>query len=205
MASQFFKRMREEARTRRSEPVALHDNGLHDNGIHDNALLDDERLDNPWDEVPIPQLRHLAADGPSSDDRSASYADWAQRMKDKRTNAQNKIANATEGVAWASLGEPSVGTTNYWTTDALYAESRRVDEEELTERPNPWRVGELLATLDLREDASSTDVAVAYKKLAKAHHPDRYVSADEATQIFHAERMMTINKAYRALRQLERA
>jgi len=190
VASQYFKRMRQEARTRRSEPDATHDDHPHDN---------------PWDEVPVPRLSQLATTDPLTDDRSASYADWAQRMKDKRTNNQVKIANATDGVAWASLGESCSEPTTYWTTDALYAESRRVDEEELTERPNPWRVGELLAVLDLREGASSTEVALAYKHLAKAHHPDRYVAADEATQLFHSERMMSINKAYRALRQLELA
>jgi DnaJ-class molecular chaperone len=59
--------------------------------------------------------------------------------------------------------------------------------------------------LDLREGANLDDVSRAYKQLAKQHHPDRFVEADEDTRRFHQERMACINQAYRTLRQLELA
>jgi curved DNA-binding protein CbpA len=48
-------------------------------------------------------------------------------------------------------------------------------------------------------------VEVAFRTLAKAHHPDLHIAADEATRAFHAERMGRINEAYARLRELELA
>jgi DnaJ-class molecular chaperone len=65
-------------------------------------------------------------------------------------------------------------------------------------------VRELLAVLDLREGASPTDIGSAYRRLAKAHHPDHFAEADPATQTFHAARMRDVIEAYRSLRELEK-
>jgi DnaJ-class molecular chaperone len=59
---------------------------------------------------------------------------------------------------------------------------------------------EHLAVLDLRDGATPDEVAVAYKNLAKLHHPDRWASADAETRGFHEDCMRTINEAYHALR-----
>lgn len=180
MAREYFKRMR---------------NGALRGGT---ASAPDPDRTNPWEDAPAGRLSDLATPATeSSDARSEAYANWAQRMQDKRARTQERIAADSGGAS----DEPA----SYWSAEAVYAESRRVDEEELTERPNPWRRQELLAVLDLTDGASKDDVGLAYKKLAKAHHPDRYAMADEPTQQYHADRMMSINKAYRALRQLELA
>ena len=193
MASEYFKRMRAGRKGEASAP--------------DIAAAVDASL-NPWTEWTPPQPvapEHPNVSPVASDPRADAYASWAARMQEKRSRTQAKIANAQDGVRWATLGAaPETDSSGYWTTDVLFAESQRVAEEELTSRPNPWRVAELLAVLDLRDDASPQQIADAYKSLAKAHHPDRFVSADEATQQFHADRMTSINRAYHALRQLER-
>lgn len=185
MASEYFKRMRGEA--------------LRQRGASTTPSAAPE--DNPWSDSQPSRLADLAGTSGATDERSAAYADWAQRMQDKRAATKARIAAET---SVATTENPSGTSATYWTTDALFAESERVAHEELIERPNPWRVHELLALLHLRHDATPQEISDAYKHLAKAHHPDRYVMADEATQQFHADKMTDINKAYRALRQLER-
>lgn len=192
MASEYFKRMRGERRRRSGDDdAAPHDAGL-----------------NPWTEwtPPEPLVAEHPADSPvARDPRADAYANWAARMQEKRARTQAKIAGAGDGISWAKLeGGDCSESQGYWTTDVLFAESQRVADEELSSRPNPWRIAELLAIFDLSDDATPQQISDAYKSLAKAHHPDRYVSADEETQQFHADRMTSINRAYHALRQLER-
>lgn len=161
--------------------------------------------DNPWAEpepLPTIDLDALTARPAEPDPvaRAAAYNDWADRLRAKRVNAQRTIAAQQS----TNAGTTTEDRPTYWTTDAVFAESRRVDEEA-TERPNPWRVQELLEVLDLREGANHDDVSRAYKQLAKQHHPDRFAEADADTRRFHEERMACINQAYRTLRQLELA
>lgn len=126
--------------------------------------------------------------------KAARYNDWAERMRDKRMRAQEQ----------ARLIHDRTAPPSYWNSDALYEESRRLDHEELHERPNPWRVSELLAVLDLRDGASPHDIGDAYRKLAKVHHPDRFVEADEEVRAFHEQKMRAIIDAYATLKTLEK-
>ena len=140
------------------------------------------------------------------EDRAAQYAAWAERMRTKRASAKARIA-ADQELATAAAGtHPPSNDPTYWTTDALFAESRRVEEHEVGPqpgaRPDPAAVTELLAVLDLRDGADPDQLTAAFRRLAKEHHPDRYVHADEATRRFHEERMLEINRAYRRLRDL---
>ena len=153
--------------------------------------------DNPWKEVP--KLSELgSATAPVSSQRAVAYSDWANRMREKR------VADAAATAAPAPGDEPA----SMWSADALYQhvepdEAPRVDVQTGGhERSNPWRVKNLLAVLDLREGASPDDIGNAYRRLAKLHHPDRFIDADEATQTFHAARMRGIIDAYRELAQL---
>lgn len=146
--------------------------------------------ENPWEDAERPRLSDLAADRPTTDDRSSQYNDWADRMRQKRQRLREQYE-----------GQPA---PSYWTTDALFEESRRVEDEEILDRPNPWRIKELFAVLDLRDDASPGEVGKAYHRLAKEHHPDRYVEADDETREFHADRMRSINAAYRTLKELQK-
>lgn len=144
------------------------------------------------DTAPAPDPE--AAGMPTSDDeRAQRYAAWAERMHAKRQRVREQYRG--EGG--------SDEATSYWTTDVLFEESRHVTERELFERPSARRVNELLAVLDLRDGATADDIGTAYRRLAKRHHPDRYVTAEADVQAFHEERMAAINAAYRALRSLE--
>ena len=175
MALRGFKRMREEGARHRDDVTP--------------------RAPNPWtDQEPL-RLSDLSNASTTTDDKAKQYGDWAERMREKRLRAQRARFGQSEDA------DPNA----HWSADALFAESQRLDEEERYDRPNPWRVGELLAEFDLREDATPAEVTSAYKRLAKAHHPDRYVAADGATQQEHGARRAAINRAYRALKQLERA
>jgi DnaJ-domain-containing protein 1 len=165
-------------------------------------------FDNPWAE-PIPDslvdlesTTGFARAELSADERAAQYTDWANRMREKRQRVRDAM-NGSTGAGGAGSSEPE--TANYWTPDALFAESRRIEDDPIAERPNPWRVKELYAVLDLDDSATPREVGSAYKRLAKQHHPDRYVGADPATQEHHAERMRDINRAYRSLKELELA
>lgn len=149
----------------------------------------------------------MAPEELTEDDRAQQYAAWAERMRTKRAAAKARIAadqqavGAAAGATGAPRAEGAPGPT-YWTTDALFAESRRVGEQEAAARPDPTVVAELLAVLDLREGADPDQLAAAYRRAAKAHHPDRFVHADEATRRFHEERMLEINRAHGQLRAL---
>lgn len=132
------------------------------------------------------------------DDPAARYGAWADRMRSKRQAAKERIAADQAQAAGTAVGQKP----SYWSTDALFADSRKAAEDSLLGRPDQATVNELLAVLDLREGAEPDQLATAYRRLAKAHHPDRFAAADEATQRHHAERMMDINRAYRHLRNL---
>jgi DnaJ-domain-containing protein 1 len=166
-------------------------------------------LDNPWAEpvpdslVDLESTTGFVRPELSAEERATQYTEWANRMREKRQRVRDAMNGAAGGSGAAGATDPEPG--NYWTADALYAESRRVEDDELAERPNPWRVRELYATLDLDDNATPREVGNAYKRLAKQHHPDRYVGADPATQEHHAERMRDINHAYRSLKELELA
>ena len=151
--------------------------------------------DNPWGEpdgrVLLGHLSNTYTTVESDADKSARYTDWADRIKEKRSRLASDQAGAP--------------TPSYWTTDALFEESRRVEDDEILSRPNPWRVAELLATLDLREGASTSEIGEAYRRLAKKHHPDRFLDAEPAIQEFHAEKMRDVIVAYRTLKELQKA
>lgn len=141
-----------------------------------------------------------SASGPHvEDDPAARYSAWAGRMRSKRQAAKERIT-ADQRQASGDPVEP--GTPGYWSTDALFADSRRASEDELSRRPDPATVQELLAVLDLRDGADPDQLAAAYKRLAKQHHPDRFVGADPETQQAHAEQMLEINRAYRHLKTI---
>ena len=130
---------------------------------------------------------------PTIDDADAAdpaaaqrYADWAERLRAKRRRDQAHI-----------LGDDLDGTQQpgYWAADDVITDSRRT----AVVAGSPDRI-ECLGVLGLDPGASSDDVATAYRRLAKTHHPDRWAAADPAVQQDHAEQMMRVNAAYHALR-----
>lgn len=157
--------------------------------------------DNPWDEPEVPRLGDLGGHQMPTDPtpeeltgaKAEQYALWQQRMRDKRERTRALVDGP--GI------DPAAGRT-HWSTEALYAESRLVEEQESVSRPNPWRTRELLSTLDLTEGASLDDVSLAYRRLAKTHHPDRFVGASDEVRDFHAKKMLDINAAYSSLKAL---
>jgi len=129
--------------------------------------------------------------------REAQYQAWAERMQTKRAANKARIADDVR----TSAGEPSQAKASYWTTDALFADAK-LDTELSTTRPDPRVVAEMLAVLDLREGADPDQLTAAYRRLAKLHHPDRFLDADEATRTFHEDRMLAVNRAYAHLKSL---
>jgi hypothetical protein len=147
---------------------------------------------NPWEDRPARTLGQLGAlQAVSDDDRAARYRDWAARLRDQGSRHA------------AEPAPPAPSSAAYWSSDALFEESRRLEQEEAPTAANPGRTGELLAELDLRPGATPAEIAVAYRRLAKQHHPDRFVNADPGTEAFHAARMRRIIDAYQLLRHRE--
>ena len=52
------------------------------------------------------------------------------------------------------------------------------------------------------ENSKRNEIAAAYRRLAKEHHPDRFMMADPETQAFHEAEMRRVIDAYEALRQV---
>ena len=131
---------------------------------------------------------------------TADYGAWRERMRAKaeRNRSLGQPPADTSGKAnadgpGASRGG-AAGTRGYWSADQVYSDSARVRDEQ----------AELLAVLDLRDSAGPRDIALAYRRLAKVHHPDRWAAADDETRQHHEDCMRTVNQAYQALRSAQR-
>lgn len=120
------------------------------------------------------------------------YSDWADRMRSKRQRNQAHI----RGVEFVSLDEPA-----HWSADTVIGRTGLHDVGDPSVAPEPTQVTEALGALGLEPGASPDEVALAYRRLAKLHHPDRWASADEAERHEHSEAMMRVNAAYSALRR----
>jgi DnaJ-domain-containing protein 1 len=127
--------------------------------------------------------------------RQAAYQDWAERMRQKREQKQRTIRETSAKEQPATSSGPS----QYWNSEALFEESRRVaDSLEVTERTR----NELLAVLGLASGATEAEVHRRYRQLAKLHHPDRFPHADDGERAFHADQMHQVNAAYRGLQDV---
>jgi DnaJ-domain-containing protein 1 len=120
------------------------------------------------------------------------YTDWADRMRMKRQRDQAHI----RGVEFVSLDEAA-----NWSADTVIGQSDVHEIGDPSRPADPARVTDALGLLGLEPGASADQVALAYRELAKQHHPDRWAGADESTQRLHAEEMMRVNSAYTALRR----
>jgi DnaJ-domain-containing protein 1 len=161
----------------------------------------DERDDEPLppfapvDPSPLRAVDDLVTDpsGPDAEATPASerYSAWADRMRSKRARDQARIRGAADG------GDPG---PNNWHADTVIG---RDNEHEVRPGSAGLEGSELtlrLGVLGLEPGASRDDIALAFRQLAKVHHPDRWAEADEATQRHHSEEMLRVNAAYRALR-----
>jgi hypothetical protein len=134
----------------------------------------------PTDQVPTRLFR--------TTQRAEDVQAWAQRMKDKRAERQAEMRGERE--------QPST----YWSSDALFEESRHVAEDERLSANTAASRTALLATFGLGPSATLHDVTQAFHDLAKLHHPDRYAQASPEVQAHHSEAMIKINQAYKALK-----
>ena len=182
--------------TASTEPQATEPNPSSDGSAPAAAAPVDPPRHQPLDE--LADLTVIEAGTPTQ--RAEQYNAWAERLKQKRARAKEVYATTT------STDEPAAAPTSaHWTAEAVFAESRRLEEAETWERPDPRRAAELLAVLGLQSDATALQVGDAYRRLAKKHHPDRFAAAEAEVQDEHADRMAEINRAYAALKKIDRA
>jgi DnaJ-domain-containing protein 1 len=128
--------------------------------------------------------------GAATTPASERYSAWADRMRDKRVRDQARIRGAAGDQAERSN----------WNADTVIG---RAGEHEVRPDSTPLARAEMtlrLGVLGLEPGATPDDIALAYRQLAKVHHPDRWAEADEATQRHHSEEMLRVNAAYRVLR-----
>jgi hypothetical protein len=114
---------------------------------------------------------------------------WADRMRQKRERDQAEILGRTA---------PKATSAGYWSSEHVSSGDDPVDEPGVV--ADPSRRARLLGELGLAGEATSDEVVLAYRRLAKQHHPDRWAEADEATRDRNAEEMLRVNAVYRALR-----
>ena len=180
MAFQVFKRNRVETPTGSEGGVI---DLTQDNQVIVDLLDAPPRVEpSPFESAPH---RHL---GSSADDAERISA-WAERMRQKRQRDQAAI-----------LGDaaPKATSTGYWSSAHVSGGDDPTDEPGVVH--DPARRVRLLGQLGLSGEAGSDEIALAYRRLAKQHHPDRWAEADEATRQRNAEEMMRVNAVYRALR-----
>jgi hypothetical protein len=124
-------------------------------------------------------------------DRAVQYQEWVERMRTKRAANQQRIR-----------GTGDEAPPTYWRTEDLYRESQRVAAEEVPRRSDPL-VQELLAVFGLSGQPTAGQIEAAFRRLAKEHHPDRHVAADQDVRDRHLDQMRRVNEAYARLRQLQ--
>ena len=133
-----------------------------------------------------------AASGPNvaSTSAGARYSAWADRLREKRQRDQAHV----RGVD-AADPRPSPLERSHRHRSAGPARGGRP-----VLAPAPGEADRQLGVLGLEPGASAEEVNLAYRRLAKVHHPDRWAEADAATRRHHSEEMLRVNAAYRALR-----
>jgi DnaJ-domain-containing protein 1 len=122
------------------------------------------------------------------------YSAWADRLRDKRVRDQAHIRGTADGP------EDAEGVASNWNADRVVGEPGEHDFVSEIGTQTPREIATRLGVLGLEPGASPDDIALAYRQLAKTHHPDRWATSDEATQLQHSEEMLRVNAAYRALR-----
>ncbi|MCC5950740.1 MAG: J domain-containing protein [Acidimicrobiia bacterium] len=114
-------------------------------------------------------------------------------MRAKRQQNKERIAEANGHVG--ARVQP-----NYWHADTIFVDGATVDESDGADRLGASELVELYSHLELGPDADLAAITEAYRRLAKRHHPDRWATADPATQAHHEQQMLAVNRAYRLLR-----
>ena len=66
------------------------------------------------------------------------------------------------------------------------------------------RIASAYATLGVRKGASMEEISAAYKKLARAHHPDKVAMLEPEEREVPERRMKEINAAYAVLKRVRR-
>lgn len=159
-------------------------------GPRRNQGANRDRIELPRDEDVI------VLDSSETEDRAAEYREWVTRMRAKRAANQQRIRAATS--------EPRVqAPSSYWSAEQVFRESQRVAEAEAGNPRDALAIQEVLAVLGLSGAPEPHEIDAAFRRLAKEHHPDRHVDADEATRNHHLEQMRRVNEAYAHLRRLQ--
>ncbi len=128
---------------------------------------------------------------------------WADRLREKRTRTQEHIRD--HQAAQARLeGDERPEQPAHWGEDTVIGREPVGQGFEVA-APITAERAECLGILGLAPTATDDEVAVAFRQLAKQHHPDRWAAADAAVQAEHAEAMLRINAAYRTLRDAKLA
>ncbi len=137
----------------------------------------------------------LSTPRPSIDLTSARaaqrYSDWAERLRAKRRRDQAHIRGTDI---------PDPVAPSHWGSDTLIGGSTSNDTGPAPFAPDWSDTTRWLGVLGLGPGATSEQVGLAFRNLAKVHHPDRWAEAEAEVQEHHSEEMLRLNAAYQALR-----
>jgi DnaJ-domain-containing protein 1 len=160
----------------------------------DGALTDTDGVSYvPLDPGLIDLTEQVLVDAEAAAAEAKRYTDWADRMRTKRQRDQAHI----RGVDFVPLDDGPV----HWTAETVIGRAGRHEVSDPSAVGAPAELVEALGQLGLEPGASPEEAAVAYRQLAKRHHPDRWASAEPDVQQEHSEAMMRVNAAYDALRR----
>jgi hypothetical protein len=145
------------------------------------------------DRAALPSLRDLG--GPALTDSSDAerYEAWADRLGVKRQVAQASIRDAS------LQDRPRETGPSYWTEDILFMDAASNDELQRVADPTPEQLREFFQLLEVPDDASLPEITQSYRVLAKKHHPDLFIEADDETRARNEAKMRAINIAHRVL------
>jgi len=122
--------------------------------------------------------------------RVDDYEAWAERLQRKRVAAKEKYRGPTDREA----------PPTYWDAEHVFDDSERLSADDAA-TGHGRDLAAAYAVLGLDPTASAREVETAFRGLAKLHHPDRHVTADDQTRAEHLDEMRRVNDAYATLRR----
>lgn len=135
----------------------------------------------------------VATDDEADPARQAAYAAWADRMKSHKKDKLADIPPDVDPDQEVSRAAPSV----YWDASNLFQPA----PEEVRADPSMMETRQLLGILEVTDGSDERELQLAYRRLAKEHHPDRWQAASPEEQAEHQERMALISEAYSEIRR----
>lgn len=162
-----------------------------------------------WErDATLPRRERVAATDEPADAPADAPPTIAERQpdggRDERSSGQSRPSGVPRGRGMRPPRDDGATESrstdhDYWSADALFSESRRI-EAELEVLVEHRTDAELLEELELDPAAEALAIGRAQRQLALRHHPDRWATYATAIIEEHEGKMRRVNQVVAELR-----